>query len=313
MTRFNDLVGCTFPLQQAAMGPIAGPDLARAVSEAGALGMIGAAGVPTPMLAQWLDDMPADAAVGANFLMPFLDLEAVDAAASRSRLVEFFYAEPDASLVARVHRGGALTGWQVGDPDEARAAAQAGCDLIIIQGNEAGGHIRGRHRLMDVLPAVRAAVDVPVVASGGIASGRQMAEALAAGADGVRVGTLFLAAREADVHPQYLEALIAAGPNDTVITQSFSQDWADAPHRVLRSSVEAAESLRDEFVAELVQGDERWPVPRLSSMPPTRAVRGSVRAMAMYAGESVGAVVGEKSAAEIVRELVEGCELALRR
>jgi nitronate monooxygenase len=312
MTRFTDLVGCTFPLQQAAMGPISGPALAQAVSDAGALGMIGAAGVPTARLVEWLDALPPEAAVGANFLMPFLDLEAVEAAASRSRLVEFFYDEPDASLVARVHRGGALVGWQVGDPEEAGAAAEAGCDLITIQGNEAGGHIRGRHRLMEVLPAVRQAVSVPLVASGGIASGRQMAEALAAGADAVRVGTLFLAAREADVHPQYLEALIAAGPHDTVITETFALDWP-APHRVLRSSVDAAESLRDEFVAELVQGDERWPVPRLSSMPPTRAVRGSVRAMAMYAGESVAGVVRERSAAEIVRDLVEECEVALRQ
>ena len=312
MSRFTELLGCKYPLQQAGMGAVAGPDLACAVSGAGALGMIGAGGVPAPMLTGWLESMPSEAAVGVNFLMPFLDLEAVDAAASRCRLVEFFYDAPDPSLVARVHRGGALAGWQVGDPEEARAAADAGCDVVVIQGVEAGGHIRGKHRLTEVLPDVRKAVTVPVVASGGIGSGRQMAAALSAGADAVRVGTLFLAAREADVHPDYLNALVAAGPQDTVITETFSQDWANAPHRVLRSSVEAAEAVTDEFVAEVVQGDDRWPVPRYSTMPPSRAIRGGVRAMAMYAGESVGGVTGERSAAEIVRELVEVCATALR-
>jgi NAD(P)H-dependent flavin oxidoreductase YrpB (nitropropane dioxygenase family) len=124
---------------------------------------------------------------------------------------------------------------------------------------------------------------------------------------------LFLAGREADGHDEYLEALIAAGPQDTVITETFSQDWANAPHRVLRASAEAAEARNEEFVAEVIQGDDRWPVPRLSTMPPTRATQGAVHAMAMYAGESVAGVARERPAAEIVRELVEECATALRQ
>jgi NAD(P)H-dependent flavin oxidoreductase YrpB (nitropropane dioxygenase family) len=83
----------------------------------------------------------------------------------------------------------------------------------------------------------------PIVAAGGIGSRRQIAAVLAAGAGGVRMGTRFLAAAEADVHPRYLEQILAAGPEDTVLTEAFSAMWPNAIHRVLRRSVEAVEVL----------------------------------------------------------------------
>src|SRR5437773_2822078 len=101
-----------------------------------------------------------------NFLMPFLDLAAVEVAASRLRVVEFFYAEPDAALVARVHEGGALAVWQVGSLAEAERAVDAGCDFIVAQSTEAGGHVRGQISLLPLLDAVLDAVAVPVVAAG---------------------------------------------------------------------------------------------------------------------------------------------------
>src|SRR5204863_396936 len=136
-----------------------------------------------------LDAVPAGSAVGVNFLVPFLDPTAVEAAADRCPLVEFFWGDPSAELITHVHAGGAKAGWQIGSGDEARAAVDAGCDLIVAQGIEAGGHVRGTTGLLPLLDEVRAAVDVPVIASGGIGTGRAMAAALAAGADGVRVGT----------------------------------------------------------------------------------------------------------------------------
>jgi enoyl-[acyl-carrier protein] reductase II len=95
--------------------------------------------------------------------------------------------------------------WQVGSRQEAVAAAQAGCDLVVAQGIRAGGHVRGTVGTFPLLEEVLEAVDVPVLAAGGIGTARAMAAALIAGADGVRVGTRFVATPEAGAHPEYVE------------------------------------------------------------------------------------------------------------
>jgi NAD(P)H-dependent flavin oxidoreductase YrpB (nitropropane dioxygenase family) len=120
--------------------------------------------------------------IGVNFLMPFLEeVAVVEVAASRVRVVEFFYGDPDAALMGMVHNGGALASWQVGSAAEARAAVEAGCDFVVAQGTEAGGHVRGRLGLLALLPEVLAAVEVPVLAAGGVGPARGVAAALAGG------------------------------------------------------------------------------------------------------------------------------------
>jgi nitronate monooxygenase len=315
-TPFTRLVGCRVPLQQAGMGGAAGPALVAAVADAGALGMLGLAGAPPERVGSALEAVASstEGAFGVNFLMPFLDPAALEAAASRARVVEFFYGDPDPALVERVHEGGALASWQVGSVEEALAAAGAGCDLVVAQGVEAGGHVRGQVGLLALLDLVLDVVEVPVLGAGGIGSARSMAAVLAAGASGVRVGTRFLAAREADVHPRYLGALIAAGAEDTVLTTTFSANWPDAPHRVLRRCVEEVLASTDDIVAEVtLPGGRSVQLPRLSTAPPGRAVSGNVEAMALYAGEGVAHVRTEQSAAEIIQELAGGAERLLAR
>jgi NAD(P)H-dependent flavin oxidoreductase YrpB (nitropropane dioxygenase family) len=243
--------------------------------------------------------------------MPFLDRDAVAVASTRARVAEFFYAEPDATLVDIVHTRGALACWQVGSVEEAVAATRAGCDFVIAQGTEAGGHVRGCVGLLPLLSAVLDAVGVPVVAAGGIGTARTMAAALAAGADAVRVGTRFVAAVESNAHPDYVAALIDAGTADTVLTQRFSVMWPDAPHRVLRSALAAAEACADDVVGEMEVGGVRGPLPRFAVPCPTRSTTGTIAAMALYAGESVGAVRGITPAADIVHELSDGAEQLL--
>jgi nitronate monooxygenase len=313
-TRFTSLVGCRVPLQQAGMGGVAMPPLVLAVAEAGGLGMLGGVMVPPPVLAGMLDDLAARTrgAFGVSFLMPFLDRDAVPIAATRARVVEFFYGEPEAALVEAVHAGEALACWQVGSLGEAVAAARAGCDLVVAQGTEAGGHVRGRVGLLPLLNAVLDAVDVPVVAAGGIGTARDVAAALAVGAAGVRVGTRFVAAAECDTHPEYVAALVAARAEDTVLTERFSTMWPDAPHRVLRSAVAAAETFAGDVVGEMELGGSRQPLPRFAVPCPTRSTTGTIAAMALYAGESVGAVRGTMPAADIVHELMNGAERLLR-
>ena len=170
--------------------------------------------------------------VGVNFLVPFLDRSALEDAAERSPLVEFFWGEPDEELIAVAHRGGARAGWQVGSLDEALAVSDVGCDVLVVQGVEAGGHVRGTVGLLPLLDEVRSSVDIPLIAVGGIGTGRAMAAALTAGADAVRIGTRFLAALESIAHPVYVDALITARAGDTVRPPRFGEGWPDAPHRV---------------------------------------------------------------------------------
>jgi len=298
---FTDLVGCTLPLQLAGMGGVSTLELAAAVSNAGGLGMIGAAGVPVDMLGAWIETLKATGKpFGVNFLMPFLDPEAVALSVGAARVVEFFFGDPDSSLVETAHESGALVSWQVGSPREAKRAKDAGCDIIVAQGIEAGGHIRGRINLETLLNAL---VDLatPTVAAGGIASATDVEHALNSQATAVRVGTRFLAAKEANVHPNYIDALIAATKDDTLITTKFDVGWANAPARVLRSSLEAARTADDPCATV---GEQRWPIPRFSTLPPTRDARGNVAAMPHYAGFSVDGVTKRQSAKEIVGELV---------
>ncbi|WP_431946711.1 NAD(P)H-dependent flavin oxidoreductase [Actinacidiphila sp. bgisy167] len=313
-TRFTDLVGCDVPIQLAGMGWVSGLDLADAVSAAGALGMVGYPTASPPVLAGLLDAVRRRTSrpVGVNFVLPLLEDEAcVDVAAERMPVVEFSYAAPVPRLVARARRGGALAAWQVGSDDEARAAADAGCDFVVVQGREAGGHVRGVRPLLPLLGDVLDAVDVPVVAAGGIGTARSLAAVLAAGAHAARVGTRFVATYESDAHPQYKQALVRAGAGDTELTTQFSAGWPDAPHRVLSSCVERARALATGVAGETVLGGVPVPVPASSPVCPLRATTGHLDAMALYAGEAVGAVSRIESALDVVRELADGAALLL--
>jgi nitronate monooxygenase len=316
-TRFTELVGCTIPIQQAGMGAVAPPELAAAVSEAGGLGMLGTAhpGLTAASLTKRLDRLRAltNKPFGVNFIvapqvLKHLDLRCVEIAARAARVVEFFYAEPDRALVEIAQSGGALVSWQVGSKKEAITAADAGCDIIVVQGVEAGGHIRGTIRTLALLGEVIGSVDVPVLAAGGIGNGRVMAAALAAGADGVRVGTRFLAATEAAAHPEYVAALIFSQAEDTIYTTAFSRGFRDAPHRVLRSCVTGVEAGQGDTVGEMTALDgTRMLAQRYMPFAVDNTATGTIGAMSLFAGESVGEVTQVESAAEILRKFVDEC------
>lgn len=328
-TRFTELVGCRIPIQQAGMGAVASPELTAAVSEAGGLGMLGTArrGLTAQALEGLLEQVRARTArpFGVNFVVSpthlrggggrtGLDLKCIQIAAKAARVVEFFYAEPTLEFMKMAHDGGALACWQVGSRDEALAAVDLGADLLVAQGIEAGGHVRGKIGLIALLSEVIGAVDVPVLAAGGIGTGRAMAAALAAGADGVRVGTRFVAASESGAHPRYVEALIKARAQDTIYTEAFSATWPDAPHRVLRSAIAAAEAFQGDTVGEATSLDgTRFPVRRFASFAVDRTTTGAIEAMSLWAGESVSGVTRVQPASEILRELAEEAERLLHQ
>jgi len=308
-TAFTELTGCSVPVQQAPMGPISTAALAVAVANAGGVGTIAATGMSPEQLVALADRMRADTdgVLAANFVTDDIDPDAVDAAASRFRIVDFFWRDPDRALVRRAHAGGALVLWQVGSLAEARAAVDAGADMLAVQGSEAGGHVRGHTALLPLLSAVLDEITVPVLAAGGIATARAVDAVLAAGAAGVRVGTRFIASHESGAHPAYLAALLTAGENSTEITAGFAKCplCASVPRaRVLRSAIDAVGMLATENVGAFRQGTEMVPVPARSGLPPHREVEGRIEAMALYAGESVAAVDEARGAAEIVADLV---------
>ena len=308
-TPFTELLGARVPLQQAPMGGVTTPELVAAVAGAGAVGMVPAQMLPADAPARLLDDLAGrtDGVVGVTFLLPFgADPACVEVAAAGARLVDFYYGDPDPALVARVHGGGALASWQAGSVAEARAAADAGCDLVCVQGMEGGGRIRGRVALLPLLAEVLDVVEVPVVAAGGIATARGVAACLAAGASAARVGPRGLAT---------VAALLAAGAEDAVLTDAFSVMWPPGPepHRTLRSALEAAEAFGGEVVGETRMGATTLAVPRFGVPCPNRETTGEIAAMVHYAGQGVGAARQVVPAAQVVDELATGAEHLLRR
>jgi nitronate monooxygenase len=323
-TRFTDLTGCKVPIQQAAIGGLARPQLATAVADSGGLGMVYAGSFDPQQMSKVFEGMRQNTSgvFGANFLIPeafVTDLgeirEQVETASKLVKVVEFFYRQPDPSLVDLVHKGGALASWQVGSNEEAVAAAKAGCDMIVAQGIEAGGHIRGTIGLLTLLSQVLDSVKIPVIAAGGIGSGRALAAVLAAGASGARVGTRFIAAAEAGAHPEYVKALIAGEPEDTVVTEAFSEGWPNAPHRVLRFCIEEAQNFKGDIVGhkKLISTGDLVPVKRFESFTMTSETTGTFKAMPHWAGESVSGVKKVEPVAAIIKELVDEAEVLLRK
>jgi NAD(P)H-dependent flavin oxidoreductase YrpB (nitropropane dioxygenase family) len=311
VTRLTELLHCELAMQLAPMGSVsATPRLPLAVAAGGAHAVYPGLGLPPQALAPVLDSLAAETdSFGVNFIVPLMNRESLELAAERAPYVDFFLTEPDPGLVEAVRSAGAVCGWQVEAVDEARAAEEAGCELVIAKGHESGGRKRIEGpELRPLLEATRAAVSIPVIAAGGIATAQDVASAFASGADGVRIGTRFIASAESDAHPAWIQAVLDASAEDSVVTDAFNNGMPQpGPHRVLRSSIEAAEALsEDEQVGILRMAGAEIPVGRFAPQPPTRDSTGHVEAMPFYAGRSAGAVTSVEPAAEIVQDLATG-------
>jgi nitronate monooxygenase len=308
--RLTDLLRCELPIQLAPMGSVsATPALPLTVAAAGGHGVYPALALPPAALEPIVEALAKDAAAfGVNFIVPVMDPASLELVAARVPYVDFFLADPDPALVARVRDAGAVCGWQVESVEEARAAEAAGCDVVIAKAWESGGRKRVEGAaLLPLLDAVLDAVSVPVIAAGGIATRRGVAAALATGADGVRAGTRFIAAAESDAHPAWVGAVVDAPADEAVVSTAFNVGLPEpGPHRVLRRSIAAAEALAGEQAGVVRLAGADIPVARFGAQPPTRESTGTVEAMPFYAGQSTGAVRAVQPAADIVRELARG-------
>jgi NAD(P)H-dependent flavin oxidoreductase YrpB (nitropropane dioxygenase family) len=318
-------LGITVPIILAPVGGAHSPRLTAAVCNAGGLGTLPLWGVDTDTLRRQVRETQAMTSrpFAVNLNVNFPQEERLAACLEEGvKVISFFWRDPS-GLVPIAKAAGAIVMHTVGNADDARRAVDCGVDIVVAQGWEAGGHVRGTVATMALVPAVVDAVgDVPVVAAGGIADGRGLAAALALGAGGAWIGTRFLASEEAMVHPEYLQRLLAATENDTVwLEDLFDVGWAEAPHRVLRNSTvanwEAAgrppSGMRPGAGEVIATSPTRGDVVRYRSYTVSPDTRGDLEALSMWAGQSVGMVRRKQPAAEIVREIHEDAQAILRR
>jgi nitronate monooxygenase len=230
-----------------------------------------------------------------------------------ARIISLFWGDPT-RLVPIVHDAGAIVMHTVGSADEARRVVDAGVDVVVAQGWEAGGHVWGEVATMALVPAVVDAVSpTPVVAAGGIGDGRGLAAVLALGASAGWLGTRFVMSSEAETHPRYRELMLAATETSTVHSSLFDVGWPDAPHRTLRNSTveswvaagrppSGSRPGEGEVLARDHGGNE---MVRYGSTSPRIELDGDVEALSLWAGQSVGVVREVMRIEEILRSLAE--------
>lgn len=322
-SRRLEALECAIPILSAPMAGAAGPDLVAAVCNSGGYGVIPLWGKPAESVRAGIDQLRTltgrNFAVNLNMSFPYE--EQLDVCAERGvHGVSLFWGlKPTA--ITRAKAQGLVVLVSVGSADEARIAENAGADVIVAQGWEAGGHVWGQVSTMALVPAVVDAVDIPVVAAGGISDGRGMAAALMLGASGVWIGTRLLASTEATIHDVYRARILQASETDTQWAHDlYDGNWPDAPHRALSNStsrawLDAGSSApghrpnEKERIGRRPNGD---PILRYQSYTPLPETVGDVEAMSLWSGQGVSLVREIMPAADIVEEIYGDARKCLR-
>jgi len=299
MKDVTELLGIRYPLLQGGMAWVAEHRLAAAVSNGGGLGIIAAGSADADFVrgqikqARELTDLP----FGVNIMLmsPFADDLAQLVIDEKVRVVTTGAGSPGKYIEA-MKEAGIIVIPVVASAALAKRMERAGADAVIAEGSEAGGHI-GETTTMNLIPQVADAVSIPVIAAGGVADGRGAAAAFMLGAKGVQVGTRFLVATEAVVAQAFKDRVIAAGDTDTVVTGRFTGH----PVRVLRNKLtrevltKEKEDMSLEEFEILMGGTLRKAV-----------VDGDVDYGSLMSGQSAGLVKKEQSAAEIIKDIMNG-------
>ena len=301
MKKLNEILGTEFPIIQGGMANIATGAFAAAVSNAGAMGLVGAGGMDAQALRAEIRAAKAatDKPFGVNLMLmnPHIDELARVVVEEGVRFVTTGAGNPGKYIPAW-KAAGIQVFPVVAAPVLAQRLERYGVDGFIAEGTESGGHV-GEMTTMALVPQVVDAVSVPVVAAGGIADGRQMAAAFALGACGVQVGTCLLASEECPIHDNYKQTVLKAGANDTVVTGRSG----GAPVRVLKNKM-AREYLRMEKQNLPLEEMEKLTLGSLR-----RAVfDGDVDTGSFMAGQVAGMVHAIRPLRQIFEELMAGYE-----
>lgn len=299
MKYISELIGTRYPIIQGGMANIATGEFAAAVSNGGGLGLIAAGGMTPEQLTHNIRRCRelTQAPFGVNIMLMHPAAEEMADIVARERVpVVTTGAGNPAKFMARWKEAGCLVFPVVPSVALAQRMERLGADGVIPEGTESGGHV-GELTTMALVPQVVEAVSIPVIAAGGIASGRQLLAAIALGAAGVQIGTCLLVSEECPIHPAYKEAVQKAGDTDTVVTGRIS----GIPVRVLKNK------MAREYVKREKAGADKMELEQYTLGALRKAVfDGDVQTGSLMAGQVAGQCREIRPVAEILRGLWEG-------
>jgi enoyl-[acyl-carrier protein] reductase II len=324
--RFTTRFKIKFPFVCAGMAFICEkPSLCAAVSKAGGMGAITASLLSPDELSTAIDAVRTITRnpFHINFLAIFPHDEHIKVCiAKQVAAVSFHWGNPSATTVKALKAAKIAIWSQVGSVDAARAAVKAGCDGVVAQGNEAGGHNYGGLPLMALVPLVRDVIgDKLLLAAGGIADGRGMAAALALGADGVWVGTRMVATTESNAHPEYRKRLVKASAEDTILSSVYGpENPGFNPMRMLKnetiaewdSRIAQLPAKRDhlEPIGETLFAGQTIPVRPFDAFVTVPETTGDFDLMPLLSGQGVGLITAVEPAGIVVKRM---CSEAAKR
>ncbi|EJN56764.1 enoyl-[acyl-carrier-protein] reductase FabK [Loigolactobacillus coryniformis] len=311
MSPFMQSLGLKYPIFQGGMAWVANGELAAAVSNAGGLGIIGSGHAPATVVAKEIATAKAltDKPFGVNVMLlsPHVE-EVVQVILQAHVAVVTTGAGNPAKYIAAFKAAGIKVVPVVPSVGLARIMARIGVDAVVAEGMESGGHI-GSMTTMTLVPQVVDAVDIPVIAAGGIGDGRGVAAALMLGAAGVQMGTRFLAAKECHIHEKYKNAVLKAKDIDTLVTGAY----IGHPARVLKNKM-SRQFLVAEKAAALQDDPDFAAVEELGNGSLRRAVETGDEVTGSYmAGQIAGLIKTETSCATILQETAAQAQACLQK
>lgn len=304
-TRITELLNIEYPIIQGGMAWVADHNLAAAVSNAGGLGIIAAASAPAEVVRDMIRKCRemTDKPFGVNIMLisPYAEDVARIVIEEKVAVVTTGAGNPGTYISAWKEAGIKVIP-VVASVAHAKLMERENADAIIAEGTEAGGHI-GESTTMTLVPQIRDAVSIPVIAAGGIADGRGMAAAFLLGAEGVQIGTRFVASKEANVHENYKNRIVASKDIDSAVTGRTHGH----PVRCLRNQM-----TRDYIKLEN-SGKTFEELEYLTLGSLRKAVQdGDTKTGTVMAGQIAGLIKDIKPCSEIVREMTNECERLLK-
>ncbi len=300
--KINELLNVKYPLIQGGMANIATGEFAASVSNAGALGLIGAGGMTTEILKENIQKCKqlTSQPFGVNLMMmnPYVDEMAQLVIDEGIKVVTTGAGNPSKYMKAW-KEAGIIVMPVVPSVALAKRLERSGADAVIVEGTEAGGHI-GELTTMALVPQVVEAVSIPVVAAGGIASGKQLLAAYALGASGVQVGTCLLASEECPVHENYKNAIVKAKDTDTTVTGRIG----GTPVRIIKNRM-AKEYIKREKEGASMEELETYTLGSLRKA----VLEGDTQSGSLMAGQVAGMVKEIKPVKAIIEDLFHDCEI----
>lgn len=302
--RLDEFLGIKYPIMQGGMANIATGKFAAAVSNAGALGIIASGGMPAEALRKEIQECKqlTDKPFGVNLMLMNPDVENIAKMVAEEKVpVITTGAGSPGKYMEMWKASGAKLIPVVASVALARKLEKEGADAVIAEGGESGGHV-GEMTTMALVPQVVDAVELPVIAAGGIADGRQMAAAFALGAIGIQIGTCLLVSEECPVHENYKKALIKARDNSTIVTGRS----LGAPVRILKNK------MGREYLKMEQKGASKEELEQFTLGGLRRAVLdGDMDMGSVMSGQVCGQLKEIKPIARILEELYSGYQTCI--